>query len=60
MGSSCCWGLRVVGRRFLRNAEGQFDTGIFVQVEFRGLGGVGQKSDSFLRRAIAGYIDPFE
>ncbi|MEX2480731.1 MAG: LPS assembly protein LptD [Gammaproteobacteria bacterium] len=57
---SCCWGLRVAGRRFLRNAEGQFDTGVFVEVEFRGLGGVGQKSGSFLRRAIAGYHDPFE
>lgn len=57
---SCCWGLRLVGRRFLRNAAGQFDTAVFAQIEFRGLGGVGQKSDSFLRRAIAGYVDPFE
>lgn len=57
---SCCWGLRIVGRRFLRNAEGEFDTGVFAQIEFRGLGGVGQKSGSFLRRAIAGYEDPFE
>ena len=57
---SCCWGLRVVARRFLRNAEGQFETGIFMQVQFRGLGGVGQDSASLLNRGIPGYIDPFD
>ncbi len=57
---SCCWGLRLVARRFLRNAEGQFETGIFMQVQFRGLGGVGQDSASLLRRGIPGYIDPFD
>ena len=57
---SCCWALRVVGRRFLRNAEGAFDTGVFAQVQFRGLGGFGKKSGSLLRRGIPGYEDPFE
>ena len=27
---SCCWGMRLVGRRFLRNTEGKFDTGVFL------------------------------
>jgi LPS-assembly protein len=57
---SCCWGLRVVGRRFLRNSQGEFDTGVFVQVQFRGLGGLGRSADDFLTRGIPGYEDPFQ
>ena len=57
---SCCWGLRFVGRRFLRNAEGEFDNGFFLQFQFRGLGGIGKKSGSVLNRGIPGYEDPFE
>ncbi len=57
---SCCWGLRVVARRFLRNSQGEFDNGVFMQVQFRGLGGLGQRADSFLARGIPGYEDPFE
>jgi LPS-assembly protein len=57
---SCCWGLRVVGRRFLRNSQGEFDNGVFMQVQFRGLGGLGQSADSFLTRGIPGYEDPFQ
>ena len=57
---SCCWGLRVVGRRFLRNTEGDFDKGVFIQFHLRGLGGIGQSADSLLRRGIRGYEDPFD
>jgi LPS-assembly protein len=57
---SCCWGVRLLGRRFLRNSEGEFDTGMFMQVHFRGLGGFGKKSGSLLHRGIPGYDDPFE
>ncbi len=57
---SCCWGLRLVARRFLRNSAGAYDNNIFLQFQFRGLGGFGRKSGSFLRRGIAGYYDPFE
>jgi LPS-assembly protein len=57
---SCCWGVRFVGRRFLRNAEGEFDNGFFLQFQFRGLGGIGKKSGSVLNRGIPGYEDPFE
>jgi LPS-assembly protein len=58
--ASCCWGLRVVGRRFLRNTEGDFDKGVFIQFHLRGLGGIGQSADSLLRRGIRGYEDPFD
>ena len=57
---SCCWGARLVARRFLRNTEGEFDNGMFMQVHFRGLGGFGKKSGSLLRRGIPGYVDPFD
>ena len=57
---SCCWGARIIARRFLRNSEGAFDNGVFMQVHFRGLGGFGRKSGSLLRRGIPGYVDPFE
>ena len=57
---SCCWGVRLVGRRFLRNAQGEFDNGMFLQFQFRGLGGIGKKSGSVLNRGIPGYEDPFE
>ena len=52
--------LRVVARRFLRNSVGEFDTGIFMQVHFRGLGGFGQQASKLLHRGIAGYEDPFD
>ncbi|MGE0484751.1 MAG: LPS-assembly protein LptD [Gammaproteobacteria bacterium] len=57
---SCCWGARIVGRRFLLNAAQEYDTGVFFQVHFRGLGGFGQEARSILRRGIGGYNDPFE
>ena len=56
---SCCWGTRVVGRRFLRNTQGEFDTGIFFQFEFKGLAGYGRSTTSFLRKSIPGYESYF-
>ena len=56
---SCCWGMRLVGRRFIRNIEGQFDTGIFMQFEFKGLAGYGRSTESFLRKSIPGYESRF-
>lgn len=54
---SCCWGIRILSRRFIRNVEGEFDNAIFMQAEFKGLGGFGRSAASFLRRSIPGY-DP--
>ncbi len=56
---SCCWGTRLVGRRFIRNTEGEFDTGIFFQFEFKGLAGYGRSTASFLRKSIPGYESYF-
>lgn len=56
---SCCWGTRIVGRRFIRNTRGEFDTGIFFQFEFKGLAGYGRSTASFLRKSIPGYESYF-
>ncbi|HMM74700.1 MAG TPA: LPS assembly protein LptD [Gammaproteobacteria bacterium] len=52
---TCCWGIRLLSRRFIRNVEGEFDNAIFVQAEFKGLGGFGRSAASFLRKSIPGY-----
>ncbi|HKQ83592.1 MAG TPA: LPS assembly protein LptD [Steroidobacteraceae bacterium] len=52
---SCCWGLRVVTRRYLRNREGDYESSILLQLELNGLSNVGQEADAFLERSIRGY-----
>lgn len=52
---SCCWGAKIVGRRFLRTSEGQFDTGVFLQVELKGLSGLGRETGKLLRKNVPGY-----
>ncbi len=53
--SSCCWGVRVVARHYLSTRTGQQDTGIYLQLELKGLSNVGTAADAFLERAIRGY-----
>ncbi|MBI4006336.1 MAG: LPS assembly protein LptD, partial [Gammaproteobacteria bacterium] len=57
--NSCCWGFRVVGRRFLAEADGDLDTGIFLQLELKGLAGIGQKTVEFLEENLPGYKSGF-
>jgi LPS-assembly protein len=56
---SCCWGVRAVARRFLTNIDGNFDTGIFLQMELKGLAGIGKKTVDFLKQQIPGYQSEF-
>ena len=57
---SCCWGAKIVARRFLKDSEGTHDNSIFMQIHFRGLGGFGRgDSESFISSGISGYNDPF-
>ncbi|HEX3897256.1 MAG TPA: LPS assembly protein LptD [Rudaea sp.] len=53
---SCCVAMRVLVRRYI-NAIGQIkpNTGLYFEVEFKGLAATGQRTESFLRRAILGY-----
>ena len=61
---NCCWRFRVVGRRYVNNlnvfsngadVQGVSQTGIFFQVELKGLTGMGEKLDTFLEQNIYGY-----
>ncbi|MET0226758.1 MAG: LPS assembly protein LptD, partial [Dokdonella sp.] len=52
---TCCVALRLLARRWIRNVEGDSDSAIYFELEFKGVGSLGQKTDSFLRNAILGY-----
>jgi LPS-assembly protein len=41
---SCCWGLRVVAKRFLRNRDGNYRDAIYVQLVLKGLGNFGRRA----------------
>jgi len=63
---SCCWSLRLVGRRFLSgfntgtgSINDEFQTGVFIQVELKGLAGMGRKTVDFLSQSIPGYTSEF-
>jgi LPS-assembly protein len=52
---TCCLVWRVIARHWIANVEGNTDNAIYFEVEFKGIGSVGQKTDTFLRRGILGY-----
>ncbi len=52
---SCCWGIRAVVRRFISSSEGTQETGFQLQLELKGLAGVGNDAGAFLERSIRGY-----
>jgi LPS-assembly protein len=52
---SCCVTWRVIARHWIHNAEGDADNAVYFEIEFKGIGAVGQTSDDFLRRGILGY-----
>ncbi|MEM7027486.1 MAG: LPS assembly protein LptD [Pseudomonadota bacterium] len=56
---SCCWAARAVARRYLTDIDGDFQTGIFFQVELKGLAGIGKKTVDFLKQQIPGYQSEF-
>ncbi len=53
--NSCCLAVRLVARHYVRNSAGEIDNTIMLQVEFKGLGSVGRRTDTLLRHAILGY-----
>jgi LPS-assembly protein len=52
---SCCIAMRLVGRRYIHNREGELDNAIEFQFELKGLGSAGPDTETRLRRAILGY-----
>ena len=52
---SCCVAVRLVARRYLRNRQGELNDAIQLEIELKGLGSAGPKTEDRLRRAILGY-----
>jgi len=60
---TCCWRLRVIGRRYINGAnttdilapDAKPENAVFVQLELKGLTGFGDKVDKFLQRNLNGY-----
>lgn len=52
---SCCYAVRLLGRHYVRNTEGDRNNAIYLEIELKGLGSLGRKSEELLRRAIVGY-----
>ncbi|WP_237071759.1 LPS assembly protein LptD [Mizugakiibacter sediminis] len=52
---SCCVAVRLLQRHFVHNFQGQSDNATYFEIEFKGIGNVGQQTGTFLRRAILGY-----
>jgi len=53
---SCCWSTRLVVRDYINDVSDQDrNLAILLQVELKGLGNFGQKTDSLLERSILGF-----
>lgn len=52
---TCCWGIRLVFRRYLASRTGESDSAIAVQLILKGLTNVGDPADRLLERGILGY-----
>ena len=51
----CCMAVRVVGRDYIRNLQGEKNFALFIEVELKGLGSLGRNSSDLLDRDILGY-----
>ena len=51
----CCYALRILGRHYVRNREGEKNNALYVELELKGLGSVGRRTEELLQRAILGY-----
>jgi LPS-assembly protein len=52
---SCCWKTRFVARRWVNDVDRNYDTGVFFELELKGLGSIGNDITSFLETGILGY-----
>ncbi len=56
---SCCWGLQLVGRSFVNDDNGGRNTAVYLQIELKGLVGLGSKIDRLLEHDILGYSSDY-
>jgi LPS-assembly protein len=63
---TCCWRFSLIGLRYLNGvgtttsdvsdlSSSRTNTGIFFQIEFKGLTRFGDQVDNYLSRSISGY-----
>ena len=52
---SCCWGLRLVSRRYISTRDGTRDSSVGLQLVLKGMTSVGTAADKMLERGILGY-----
>ncbi|MED5462166.1 MAG: LPS assembly protein LptD, partial [Pseudomonadota bacterium] len=52
---SCCWGVRLVGRRYISTRDGTQDSSIGLQLVLKGMTSIGTPTDRLLERGILGY-----
>ena len=52
---SCCWGLRLVSRRYISTRDGTRDSSIGLQLVLKGMTSVGTAAGRLLERGILGY-----
>lgn len=57
---TCCWRFTLIGRHYINNIQSgtgqtQGNNGVFVQLELKGLGMIGDQVDQFLQTEISGY-----
>lgn len=51
----CCTAWRILARHYVHNVAGDSTNALYFELEFKGIGALGQKTDDVLRRAILGY-----
>lgn len=52
---SCCWAMRVAYRRYISDTLGDYNNGIYLQLELTGLASLGDNFDRILERDVRGY-----
>ncbi|HCO44106.1 MAG TPA: LPS-assembly protein LptD [Gammaproteobacteria bacterium] len=52
---SCCWGARVVTRRYVRSLSGDTTSAILFELELKGLTNIGNKVENLLTEGVFGY-----
>ena len=53
--ATCCWGLRLVARRYLTSRDGEADSAITLQLILKGFGSAGSPAERLLDRGTLGY-----
>lgn len=51
----CCWGTRVVARRYLTSDNITYDNALYFELELKGLGSIGNSARSLLQEKTYGY-----